>query len=405
MVTATTRVRAEKQAYASNDEAWGDHLNEGVFDRFDEAIGQFLLKALTGNYTLDVQNYVADEARAPICRFTGTGSWIVTVPAVSYKRLVRNDCTGNLTITPSGGTGAVIRAGKTAWWYSDGSVAYVMDPTLDEIKTAAADVALGGFKLTGVGTGTAATDAATLSNKVHQFAAPTSALAMNAQKITGLANGSDAQDAATFGQLAPIAAAAQASADAAAASASAAATTYDTFDDRYLGSKSADPTLDNDGNALLEGAQYWNSVAKNLRTYNGSAWVLSGQYSLATAANVRAGTADKFIAPDTAVSAYAPVALTDGPTITPDMDAGRVFSLAIGGNRTLANPTNMDPGQSGLIIVTQDGTGSRTLSYGTYWDFPGGAPALSTAASAVDVIAYYVQSSTSILCNLTKAYS
>lgn len=198
MVTATTRVRAEKQAYASNDEAWGDHLNEGVFDRFDEAIGQFLLKALTGNYTLDVQNYVADEARAPICRFTGTGSWIVTVPAVSYKRLVRNDCTGNLTITPSGGTGAVIRAGKTAWWYSDGSVAYVMDPTLDEIKTAAADVAMGGFKLTGAGKATSTNDVATLANKVHEFAAPTAPLAMNGQKITGGAAATAATDFATL---------------------------------------------------------------------------------------------------------------------------------------------------------------------------------------------------------------
>lgn len=405
MVTATTRVRLEKQAYASNDEAWGDHLNEGVFDLVDEAVAGYVTKALVGDYTLDSQNYITDEARNATIKFTGTGTFTVTAPAVEKTYVIWNACTGDLTLKPSGGTGSIIRAGKKAVWFTDGTTGYTLDPTLDEIKTAAADVALGGFKLTGVGTGTAATDAATLSNKVHQFAAPTSALAMNAQKITGLANGSDAQDAVTFGQLAPIAAAAQASADAAAASAAAAATTYDAFDDRYLGSKTADPMLDNDGNALLEGAQYWNSVAKNLRTYNGSAWVLSGQYSLATAANVRAGTADKFIAPDTAVSAYAPVALTDGATITPDMDAGRVFSVTLGGNRTLANPTNMDPGQSGIIIVTQDGTGSRTLSYGTYWDFPGGAPALSTAASAVDVIAYYVQSSTSILCNLTKAYS
>jgi hypothetical protein len=50
------------------------------------------------------------------------------------------------------------------------------------------------------------------------------------------------------------------SATAAAASAAAAATTYDDFDDRYLGAKSTPPTLDNDGNAILEGALYWNSV-------------------------------------------------------------------------------------------------------------------------------------------------
>jgi hypothetical protein len=48
---------------------------------------------------------------------------------------------------------------------------------------------------------------------------------------------------------------------------------YDNFDDRYLGSKSSAPTLDNDGNALLTGAMYWNSVSSTMFTYSGSAWV------------------------------------------------------------------------------------------------------------------------------------
>lgn len=60
---------------------------------------------------------------------------------------------------------------------------------------------------------------------------------------------------------------------AAATSASSAASLYDAFDDRYLGSKSSDPTLDNDGNALLTGALYWNTVSNAMKTYNGSSWV------------------------------------------------------------------------------------------------------------------------------------
>jgi hypothetical protein len=59
---------------------------------------------------------------------------------------------------------------------------------------------------------------------------------------------------------------------AAAASASAAATSYDAFDDRYLGSKVADPALDNDGNALLTGALYFNTVSSEMRVYNGASW-------------------------------------------------------------------------------------------------------------------------------------
>jgi hypothetical protein len=59
----------------------------------------------------------------------------------------------------------------------------------------------------------------------------------------------------------------------AAASAAAAATAADNFDDVYLGSKTADPTLDNDGDALTEGDLYYNSVGTVLKYYTGSAWV------------------------------------------------------------------------------------------------------------------------------------
>jgi hypothetical protein len=62
------------------------------------------------------------------------------------------------------------------------------------------------------------------------------------------------------------------SATAAAASASAAATTYDNFDDRYLGAKSSAPSVDNDGNTLLVGAIYWNSVANAMYAWTGTEW-------------------------------------------------------------------------------------------------------------------------------------
>jgi hypothetical protein len=95
------------------------------------------------------------------------------------------------------------------------------------------------------------------------------------------------------------------------------------------------------------------------------------------------------------------VALTDGATITPDFAAGNNFSVTLGGNRTLANPTNQTAGQSGVIVVTQDGTGGRTLAFGSNWKFPGGtAPTLTTTAAAVDVIAYYVESSSRITARL-----
>lgn len=67
--------------------------------------------------------------------------------------------------------------------------------------------------------------------------------------------------------------AAAASASAAAGSAASAAASYDSFDDRYLGPKAANPTLDNDGNALVTGAIYFNTAAGEWRVWNGAAWL------------------------------------------------------------------------------------------------------------------------------------
>jgi len=84
-------------------------------------------------------------------------------------------------------------------------------------------------------------------------------------------------------------------------------------------------------------------------------------------------------------------ALTDAATITPDFSAANNFSVTLGGSRTLANPSNIAAGQAGQIVITQDGTGSRTLTYGSVWKFPAGiTPVLSTAAGAVDILSYYV---------------
>ena len=99
-------------------------------------------------------------------------------------------------------------------------------------------------------------------------------------------------------------------------------------------------------------------------------------------------------------------ALTDGATITADFAVANNFSVTLGGSRTLANPSNQTAGQSGCIWITQDGTGSRTLAYGSQWDFTGGtAPTLSTAAAAVDCLVYAVQSSTKITATLVTNLS
>lgn len=126
-------------------------------------------------------------------------------------------------------------------------------------------------------------------------------------------------------------------------------------------------------------------------------------------ANASAGT--DYAKPDTASSWTAAQrgsisTLTDGATITPDFALANNYTVTLGGNRTLANPTNLTAGQSGSIFVVQDGTGSRTLAFGSFWDFIGGtAPTLTTTANAVDRIDYVVRTTGSIHAVFTANYS
>jgi hypothetical protein len=74
-----------------------------------------------------------------------------------------------------------------------------------------------------------------------------------------------------------------------------------------------------------------------------------------------------------------------------------MFNLTLGISTHLNLPSNPTVGQAGTIVVKQDGSGSRTLSYAGAWEFPGGtAPTLSTTANAEDRIDYYVVAANAI---------
>ena len=97
-------------------------------------------------------------------------------------------------------------------------------------------------------------------------------------------------------------------------------------------------------------------------------------------------------------------ALTSAATITADMSDSNFFSVTLDTNATFANPSNPVAGQAGAIFITQDGTGSRTASWGSYWKFAGGtAPTLTTTAAGVDRIDYVVKSTTEIHAVATLA--
>ncbi len=124
----------------------------------------------------------------------------------------------------------------------------------------------------------------------------------------------------------------------------------------------------------------------------------------ATAAQYQANTADRILTTDQVWSAATEVTLTDAATVAVDMNAFINAVVTLAGNRAMGNPTNEKPGQTGYIRIVQDATGTRTLSYGTDWEFAGGtAPVLSTAVNSQDMLFYTVIATNRIFATLVKA--
>jgi len=120
-----------------------------------------------------------------------------------------------------------------------------------------------------------ASTATTQATNASNSASSASTSATNAANSASSASSSASSASSSASSASTSASNAASSATAAAASATSAAASYDSFDDRYLGAKTSDPTLDNDGNALLTGALYFNSSTGEMKVYSGSAWVSS----------------------------------------------------------------------------------------------------------------------------------
>jgi len=119
---------------------------------------------------------------------------------------------------------------------------------------------------------TSATSAAASATTAANSVATIAGYATTASNSASAAATSAASASTSATSAAADAASATTSASSALTSATSAATTYDNFDDRYLGAKSSPPTLDNDGNALITGALYWNTPGATMFAWSGSAW-------------------------------------------------------------------------------------------------------------------------------------
>jgi hypothetical protein len=137
------------------------------------------------------------------------------------------------------------------------------------------------------------------------------------------------------------------SASAAATSAASAASAYDTFDDRYLGSKTSNPSVDNDGNSLVTGALYFNSSANEMRVYDGANWIAASS----------AGTASMVIYEYTASSNQTSFSGSDNNSAT--------LSYSVGNLQVVLNGIVLDPGDftatNGTAVVLAAGAAANDI--------------------------------------------
>jgi hypothetical protein len=145
-----------------------------------------------------------------------------------------------------------------------------------------------------------------------------------------------------------------------------------------------------DGVALASGAAAQITANEALASGNAALFDLAGKVS--KAGDVISGT----LVVDS--QSYGTVATFVGSgVINLDFRVANNHEVTLEGNSTLGSPVSPSGGQSGAVVIRQDGTGSRTLAYSGGWSFAGGsAPTLTTTASGVDLLIYYVTSPSEI---------
>jgi hypothetical protein len=148
----STSFRLNYQAPGDNLNIWGTTLNTGVFQLLEDALAGAVSQALSGTLSLTSVNGATDQARCLALNITGGTGGTITAPGVKKLYFVRNAASGSVIVTTGSGATATFAAGDVGFCYSPDGINFYRTSTT---------TAFGGAILTGVGTPSAATDAAT----------------------------------------------------------------------------------------------------------------------------------------------------------------------------------------------------------------------------------------------------
>ena len=361
--TYTTNLRLTKQGDGENPNSWGAILNDGVISLVDDAIAGYTTVSLGSAATVTLTNVqgAGDQARSAIVEFKGTvgGAYddiVVLVPNNSKSYIVKNsvsynDSTDNVILRVAGNAGVTIEPANTALYVTNGTtVLPVSNNTFTNITATSITT----------GTITAGTVNASILN------VSTSALFVDNAKLN-IGTGSDLQ-------------------------------VYHSGSHSYVQETGT-------GSLFLAGSQVVIANAATDETMINAAE--DGAVGIYYDNAVKLATTNTGVQVTGTLLATTDTDTSNTGSVTLDFAANQNFILTLTGNLTLANPTTEQVGQAGVITFIQDGTGSRTLTLGTQYKTQGGnGITLSTAANAVDVVPYFVQSSDNILLGaVQKAFS
>ena len=346
VATYTSNIRLTKQGDGDNPNTWGQVLNDGVISLVDEAIAGYQTVTLGAAATVTLTNNQGsgDQARSAILEFTGS---------------VGNPNSAIYVLIPNNSKSYIIK----------NSVSY---------SSAGADIILkvpgnSGTTVSPANTGLYVTNGSDIFGVAHNIFSNVYTTNLTVSVSAAFPDNSKAN--------------------------------FGTGSDLKVYHDGTDSYIDNNTGSLLI-----QNDALVLESDSGEDFItcaVDGAVSIYYNNSAKIATTDTGAQITGTILATTDTDTSNTGSVTLDFETNQNFVLTLTGNITLANPTTEQVGQAGVITFIQDGTGSRTLTLGSQYKTAGGTGiTLSTAASAVDVVPYFVQSADNILLGtVQKAFS